>query len=109
MNQHVRSILFWIAGTLTLLGAALYLTHWEGAPYLFALGSAGIALSYLTLSIKDLDFRSRRLHRFNIIAGFLMIVSSGFMFNDRNEWIICLSIAAILQTYTAFVTPKDKS
>ena len=56
---------------------------------------------------KELDFRRRRLHRFNVFAGLLMIVSSGFMFNNRTEWILCLSVAAILQVYTAFVTPKE--
>ena len=67
----------------------------------------GIAVCYLTLPVKDLDFRRRRLHRFNVFAGLLMIVSSGFMFNNRTEWILCLSVAAILQVYTAFVTPKE--
>ena len=103
MNQQIRSIIFGVAGLLVLAGAVLFLTHWAVAPYLFAAGAAG----YLTLPVKDLDFRRRRLHRFNVFAGLLMIVSSGFMFNNRTEWILCLSVAAILQVYTAFVTPKE--
>ena len=102
MNQQIRSIIFGVAGLLVLAGAILFL-----APYLFAVGAAGIAVCYLTLPVKDLDFRRRRLHRFNVFAGLLMIVSSGFMFNNRTEWILCLSVAAILQVYTAFVTPKE--
>ena len=102
MNQQIRSIIFGVAGLLVLAGAILFLTHWAVAPYLFAVGAAGIAVCYLTLPVKDLDFRRRRLHRF-----LLMIVSSGFMFNNRTEWILCLSVAAILQIYTAFVTPKE--
>ena len=97
MNQQIRSIIFGVAGLLVLAGAVLFLTHWAVAPYLFAVGAA----------VKDLDFRRRRLHRFNVFAGLLMIVSSGFMFNNRTEWILCLSVAAILQVYTAFVTPKE--
>ena len=100
MNQQIRSIIFGAAGLLVLAGAVLFLTHW-------AVGAAGIAVCYLTLPVKDLDFRRRRLHRFNVFAGLLMIVSSGFMFNNRTEWILCLSVAAILQVYTAFVTPKE--
>ena len=107
MNQQIRSIIFGVAGLLVLAGAILFLTHWAVAPYLFAVGAAGIAVCYLTLPVKDLDFRRRRLHRFNVFAGLLMIVSSGFMFNNRTEWILCLSVAAILQVYTAFVTPKE--
>lgn len=106
MDQRTRSIVFGATGLLVLAGVVLYLTRWSVAPYLFAVGSAGIALCYLTLPVKDLDFRRRRLHRFNVIAGLLMIVASGFMFNHRTEWILCLTIAAFLQVYTAFVSPK---
>ena len=83
-----------------------YLSHWVAAPYLFAVGSAGIAICYLTLPVKDLDFRSRRLHRWNVFAGLLMIVASGLMFNERKEWILCLTIAAFLQLYTSFAMPR---
>lgn len=107
MNQKVRTILFNIAAVLVLAGAALYLTQWMLAPYLFAVGAAGIAVSYLTLPVRDLDFRRRRLHRFNVFAGLLMIVASGLMFSHRTEWVLCLTISAILQVYTAFVTPKE--
>lgn len=107
MNQQIRAIIFSVAGFLVLAGAILYLTQWAVAPYLFAAGAAGVAVCYLTVPVKDLDFRRQRLHRFNVFAGLLMIVSSGFMFNNRTEWILCLSVAAILQVYTAFVTPKD--
>ena len=104
--MKIRAILFAVSACLALAGAILYLTQWAVAPYLFAVGSAGIAVNYLTISVGDLDFRSRRLHRFNVMAGFLMVVASGFQINGRNEWIICLFIAAILQLYTAFVSPR---
>ena len=61
MNQQIRSIIFGVAGLLVLAGAVLFLTHWAVAPYLFAVGAAGIAVCYLTLPVKDLDFRRRRL------------------------------------------------
>lgn len=108
MNQKARTILFNIAAVWVLAGAVLYLTRLAVAPYLFAVGAAGIAVSYLTLPVKGLDFRGRRLHRFNVFAGLLMIVASGLMFSHRTEWILCLTISAILQIYTAFVTPKEK-
>lgn len=106
--KKIRTILFVVSACLVLAGAALYLTQWTVAPYLFAVGAAGIAVNYLTTPVGDLDFRGRRLHRFNVMAGFLMVVASGFQFNGRKEWIICLLIAAILQLYTAFVSPKKE-
>lgn len=106
--KKIRTILFVASACLVLAGAALYLTQWTVAPYLFAVGASGIAVNYLTTPVGDLDFRSRRLHRFNVMAGFLMVVASGFQFNGRKEWVICLLIAAILQLYTAFVSPKKE-
>ena len=106
--KKIRTILFVVSACLVLAGAALYLTQWTVTPYLFAVGAAGIAVNYLTTPVGDLDFRGRRLHRFNVMAGFLMVVASGFQFNGRKEWVICLFIAAILQLYTAFVSPKKE-
>ncbi|MDL2255014.1 hypothetical protein LJC44_00245 [Parabacteroides sp. OttesenSCG-928-G06] len=107
MNQSTRSTLYMIAALLLLAGAVLQFIHWTYAPYLFAFGAAGLTLSYMTLPVKDMDIRHKRLHNFNIFAGLLTIVASGFMFSDRKEWVICLFIAAILQTYVAFAA-KEK-
>ena len=106
--KKIRTILFVVSACLVLAGAALYLTQWTVAPYLFEVGAAGIAVNYLTTPVGDLYFRGRRLHRFNVMACFLMVVASGFQFNGRKEWVICLLIAAILQLYTAFVSPKKE-
>lgn len=108
MNEKAKTIIFRIAAVLVLAGAALNLIQPEVAPYLFAVGTAGIAVYYLTLSTKDMDFRTRRLHRFNVIAGFLGICASALMFNQQKEWILCLTISAILQLYVAFVSPSAK-
>jgi TRAP-type uncharacterized transport system fused permease subunit len=76
------------------------------APYLFAIGAAGIAVSHLTAPTKNLDIRHRRLQTFNVIAGLLMVVASVFMFRHENEWILCLTISAILQLYASLVSKK---
>ncbi|MDR1644868.1 MAG: hypothetical protein LBS05_03440 [Tannerellaceae bacterium] len=105
MNQTIRTLLFQCSGLLLLAGAVLYVTKLSVAPYLFAFGAAGIAICYLTAPFKHLDTRRRRLQMFNLIAGLLMLVASVYMFKGRNEWILCLTIAAILQLYAVFV-PK---
>jgi hypothetical protein len=106
MNPPIRTLVFHVSGLFLLAGAALYLTNFYVAPYLFASGAAGIAVCHLTTPVRHLEFRLRRLQTFNVIAGLLMVVASVFMFKRQNEWILCLSIAAILQLYTAFVAPR---
>jgi hypothetical protein len=105
MNQTIRTLLFQCSGLFLLAGAALYLTKLGAAPYLFAAGAAGIAVCHLTAPVKHLGTRQRRLQMFNVIAGLLMVVASVYMFKGRNEWILCLTIAAILQLYATFVSP----
>lgn len=106
MNQLVRTFIFIVSAVLLLAGAALYITEWEYAAFLFAIGAAGLTLIYSTEPHKYTDIRRRRLQRFNLMAGVLMIAASMLMFNDRNEWMLCLTIAAILQFYAAFAAPK---
>ena len=106
MNQKVRGIVFALSGVLLLLGALLYVIHLSVAPYLFAVGAAGITVCYMSVPVVGLDLRHKRLHRFNIIAGILMVCASGFLCNRRSEWILLLTFAAIFQVYTAFVGGK---
>ena len=107
MNEKARTIVFNISALLLLAGAGLYLALPVVAPYLFAVGAAGIAVSYLTMPTQD--FRRRRLPRYNIFAGLLCIFASALMFSGRKEWMICLTISALLQLYTAFVAPKKEN
>ena len=108
MNEQIRNYFFIFSGILVLAGAVSYITHWVYAPYIFAFGSAGIALSFITAPYKDLGFRRRRLHRINVLAGVSMVASSVLMFEQRMEWVIFLFIAALMILYTSFVTPRIK-
>jgi TRAP-type uncharacterized transport system fused permease subunit len=108
MNHQVRNYLFITSCILVLVGAVMYITHWFSAPYLFAVGTAGITLSFMTAPYQNLDLRHQRLHRINVIAGISMIVSSVFMFRRKTEWVVFLLISAMLILYTSFISPpKD--
>lgn len=107
MNQKTRTIITNFSSLLVLAGAVLFYVQWPYAPYLFAFGAAGYALTALTAPHKHLGLRSKRLHRYNMYAGILMIASSSLMFMNRKEWIILLFIAAVLLVYLSFVKVKD--
>jgi multidrug transporter EmrE-like cation transporter len=108
MDQRLRTIIFKISGILLLIGAALYLTKLDFVPYIFALGASGLAVCQLTTSVKQMSLRRRRLQTFNVIAALMMVLASVLMFKQQLEWIICLTIAAVLQLYTAFVARDEK-
>ncbi len=106
MNQQIRNYIFMFSGALILAGAVLYITHWIYAPYVFAVGAAGVTVCFMTIPYKDLSFRLRRLHRINVMAGISMVASSVFMFREKMEWVVFLLIAALLILYTSFVSPR---
>ena len=102
-----RLHLFILSCIFVLTGAVLYITQWEYASYIFAVGAAGVTVYYLTLPYKSSDYRMRRLQRINILAGIAMIVASVFMFKQQMAWVTFLLISAMLQFYTSFAI-KDK-
>ena len=109
MNQQLRNYFFVCSCILVLAGAAMYITKWNYAPYLFAVGTSGVTLTFMTAPYHNLDFRRRRLHRINIIAGISMIVSSFFMFRRKTEWVVFLLISALLILYTSFISPHGEN
>ena len=106
MNEQIRNYIFMFSGVLVFAGAVLFISHWIYAPYIFAVGAAGIAVCYMTVPYKNLGFRRRRLHRINVLAGVSTVASSILMFKGRMEWVIFLLIAALLILYTSFISPR---
>ena len=94
---------------MTLTGAAVYATHWSAAPYIYTVGATLFALAQINTPPAAKSPTLRRL-RIQQIFGALLLVLTGFfmMFNDHNEWIACLTIAAVLELYTAFRIPNEE-
>ncbi len=104
MNEQTRTHLFNFSALFILGGVVIFALHWWIAPYLFAVGAVGMALCQMTRPVKELSIRQRRLQRFNVMASILMVAASTLMFNNRNEWIACMTVAAVFMTYSAFAS-----
>jgi TRAP-type uncharacterized transport system fused permease subunit len=104
----MRNYFFILSGFLLLVGAIAYLPHWYYAPYLYAIGAAGVTVSFMTAQYHGLNFRERRLHRINVIASVMIVISSFFMFRAHNGWVVFLLIAALLMLYTSFIKTEKK-
>ena len=95
---------------LLLIGAMLQITHWELSPYIYTMGAvlfAWVQVVYSRYEGKNLIVR--RLRRQQIIGAMLLVFAGVLMFvSKRNEWIVCLTIAAVLQLYTAYRIPAEQ-
>ena len=94
-----------MAGAVLLLaGAVLQITRWELAPYLYTLGA--VMFGYVQVMGNRYDGRNfiiKRLRRQQIFGAVALVFTGVLMFTmKRNEWIVCLSIAAVLELYTGF-------
>ena len=52
----------------------------------------------------------RRLRRQQLLGAMLLVLTGVIMLLwKRNEWIVCLTVAAVLELYTAFRIPQEEA
>lgn len=107
--KSYQTIIFVTGAVLLLAGAAVYITGWEFAPYLYSAGAVMFAAIQLLNGYSGQNIVIRRLRRQQIFAAILLMLTGLFMFTTRgNEWIVSLTIAAFLELYTSFRISKEE-
>ena len=92
-----------------LLGAALQITQLAWAPYLYLIGAIMFAYVQVMSGYEGKNIIIRRLRRQQIIGATLLVVAGVMMILwKRNEWVVCLTIAAVLGMYTVFRIPQEE-
>ena len=98
-----------IGALLVLIGAMLQITRWELSPYIYTVGA--VLFAYVQVMMGRYEGKNliiRRLRRQQIIGAASLVFAGVLMFTSkRNEWIVCLTIAAVLQLYTAYRIPSE--
>ena len=108
MKQLVPA-LFAVGAIMALTGAAVYITGWNYAPYIYTIGAGFIALAQVNHRLKEKQIL-KRLRIQQIFGALALILTGAFMFTTHgNEWIACLTIAAVLELYTAFRIPQEEA
>jgi hypothetical protein len=107
MNKGT-TIMQMTGAVLLLIGAMLQITRWELAPVLYTIGAVLFAYVQVMSRYEGKNLIIRRLRRQQILAAVLLMFTGVLMFVTRhNEWVLCLTIAAILELYTAFRIPSE--
>lgn len=100
--------LMMVGAILLLLGAMLQITRWELSPVIYTIGAVLFAYVQVMDGYQGQNLIIRRLRRQQILGAVLLVFTGVLMFvMKRNEWIVCLTIAAILELYTAFRIPAE--
>ena len=102
------NIIQMVGATILLVGAMLQITRWELSPYIYTVGAIIFACLQVMDRYEGKNLIIRRLRRQQILGASLLVFAGVLMFvTSHNEWILCLTIAAFLELYTAFRIPKE--
>lgn len=97
-----------VGAVMLLVGAMLQITRWEVSPYIYTLGAVMFGYVQVMSRYEGKNLIIRRLRRQQILGAVLLVFAGVLMFVTRhNEWILCLSAAAVIQLYTAFRIPAE--
>ena len=97
-----------VGAVLLLVGAMLQITRWELSPYLYTIGAVLFAYVQIMTRYEGKNLIIRRLRRQQILGAVLLVFTGVLMFvTKHNEWVLSLTIAAILQLYTAYRIPSE--
>lgn len=97
-----------VGAVMVLVGASSYITHWALSPYIYIIGATLVALAQINMPIKTSNVVLKRLRAQQVLGALLLVAAGALMFfMHRNEWIVCLSVAAVLELYTSFRIPQE--
>ena len=106
--SKVQQLIQMVGAVLLLAGAMLQITRWEFSPYIYIIGAVMFAYIQVMSRYDGKNLIVRRLRRQQILSAVLLVFAGVLMFVTRhNEWVLCLTVAAILQLYTAFRIPAE--
>ena len=114
MNMHELSprqlLAQQIGAVLMLLGAACFMWQPLWATVAFTVGALVFAPLQMLQRYEGRSFTLRRLRRQQLLGALALLVTACLMimqvcqigFARRNEWVVALAIACVLELYTAF-------
>ena len=108
MMKQIQKYIYIVGGILLVIGAALYVTRWVVAPYIYVVGSFMFGAVQMADRYEGSNFVIRRLRRQQVLGALMLMLTGIAMFVCKyNEWIVSLLIACLLELYTAFRLPQE--
>ena len=99
-----------LAGSVLLfIGLILQFIKFEYAPYVYLVGAVSVAWMQVKYGYEGNNIIIRRLRKQQLIGAMLLVMTGVLMIVwHPNEWVLCLTISAVLQLYTAFRIPQEE-
>ena len=106
--KKTQQTIYIIGGILLVVGAALYITQWAWAPYIYIVGSFLFGAMQMLDRYTGNNFILRRLRRQQLLGAITLMLTGILMLSCKhNKWILCLLVGCVLELYTAFRIPQE--
>lgn len=110
-----QNIIYYTGAVLLLLGVLSWPMGNVITIYIYCIGAVLFSAMQITQKYLGKSLVIRRLRRQQIIGSLLLVLTGVLMFTHHlhwiylrhNEWMVCLTIAAFLECYTAFRIPNE--
>lgn len=108
--KHLIPALFIVGAVMLLVGAAVYITGWPLSPHVYTIGATMVAVAQVNSPSRYKTPVIKRLRRQQIFGAILLVLAGACMFYTHgNEWIVTLTIAAVLELYTSVRIPQEEA
>ena len=98
MKQLVPA-LFGVGAVMALTGAAVFITGWIYAPYIYTIGAGFIALAQVNTPVKGKSKTLKRLRVQQIFGALALILTGAFMFTTRGHKKTCPRLHSLEQEH----------
>ncbi len=106
--KKLYSFIYMLGGIMLVVGAALYITKWVWAPYIYIVGSLMFGAMQMMDRYTGTNWIVRRLRRQQIVGAIALMLTGVLMLVCKhNEWILCMLVGCLMQLYTAFRIPQE--
>lgn len=110
MESKMKDKLAVVGAIVLFIGLILQFVKLAWAPYVYLVGACLFAYVQLASDYKGKNIIIRRLRRQQLLGAMLLVLTGVIMLLwKRNEWIVCLTVAAVLELYTAFRIPQEEA
>ena len=106
--KKIQQIIYILGGILLVAGAALYITQWAGASYMYITGSFMFGAMQMLDRYTGKNLILRRLRRQQLLGAIALMLTGVLMLTCKhNEWILCMLVGCLVELYTAFRIPQE--
>ena len=106
--KKLYSFIYMLGGIMLVVGAALYITRWVWAPYIYIADSLMFGAMQMMDRYTGTNWIVRRLRRQQIVGAIALMLTGVLMLVCKhNEWILCMLVGCLMQLYTAFRIPQE--